>query len=155
MGILAEETGVRAEIALRNFITVPGTKQAASIERWTAISGRSRDIEQTHLNWELIPMKRLYITFAVFFNLYLGNTVLAEEEKQSKKEKPVALVSPKPAAVANSDIEIKVKHDGEQVTVAAEFIVPVTPQQAWAVLTDFENIPSFNSGVLLSKVTSR
>jgi carbon monoxide dehydrogenase subunit G len=119
-------------------------------------SGRAGNIEQMHLKRRFIPMKRLYITFAVFSNLYLGNTVLAEEEKQSKREKPVALISPKPAAIAyNSDIEIKVKHDGEQVTVAAEFIVPVAPQQAWAVLTDFEHIPSFNSGVLFSKVISR
>jgi carbon monoxide dehydrogenase subunit G len=101
-------------------------------------------------------MKRLYITLAVFLNLFLGNTVLALEEKQSKNQKTRALSSVKQAAIAyNSDIEIKVKHDGEQVTVDAEFIVPVVPQQAWTVLTDFENIPSFNSGILSSKVTSR
>jgi len=101
-------------------------------------------------------MKRLYITLAVFLNLFLGNAVLAEEEKQSKNEKTRALISVKQAAIAyNNDIQVKVKHDGEQVIVDAEFIVPVVPQQAWAVLTDFENIPSFNSGVLSSKVTSR
>jgi carbon monoxide dehydrogenase subunit G len=100
-------------------------------------------------------MKRLYITFAVFFNLLAGNTALAEEEKQ-KHEKTSAMISVKQAATAyNSDIAVKVKHDSEQVTVDVEFIVPVVPQQAWAVLTDFENLPSFNAGVLASKVTSR
>jgi carbon monoxide dehydrogenase subunit G len=100
-------------------------------------------------------MKRLYITFAVFFNLLAGNTALAEEEKQ-KHEKTSAMISVKQAATAyNSDIAVKVKHDSEQITVDVEFIVPVVPQQAWAVLTDFENLPSFNAGVLASKVTSR
>jgi carbon monoxide dehydrogenase subunit G len=100
-------------------------------------------------------MKRLYITFAVFFNLLVGNTALAEEEKQ-KHEKTSALVSARQATTAyNSDIAVKVKHDSEQVIVDVEFIVPVVPQQAWAVLTDFENLPSFNAGVLSSKVTSR
>ena len=100
-------------------------------------------------------MKRLCITFAVFFNLFVGNMVLAEEEKQ-KHEKIPTLISVKQAATAyNDDIAVKVKHDSEQVTVDVEFIVPVVPQQAWAVLTDFENLASFNAGVLASKVTSR
>ncbi len=100
-------------------------------------------------------MKRLYITFAVFFNLFVGNTVLAEEEKQ-KYEKTPALIPVKQAAISyNNDIAVKVKHDSEQVTVDVEFVVPVVPQQAWAVLTDFENLPSFNTGVLASRVTSR
>ena len=100
-------------------------------------------------------MKRLCITFAVFFNLFVGNMVLAEEEKQ-KHEKIPTLIPVKQAATAyNDDIAVKVKHDSEQVTVDVEFIVPVVPQQAWAVLTDFENLASFNAGVLASKVTSR
>jgi carbon monoxide dehydrogenase subunit G len=100
-------------------------------------------------------MKRLCITFAVFFNLFVGNMVLAEEEKQ-KHEKIPTLISVKQAATAyNDDIAVKVKHDSEQVTVDVEFIVPVVPQQAWAVLTDFENLASFNAGVLSSKITSR
>ena len=104
----------------------------------------------------LIPMKRLYITFAFFFNLFLGNTVLAEEEKQSKNEKASALIPVKQATIPfDSNIEVKVQHHGEQITVDAAFVVPVVPQQAWAVLTDFENIPSFNSGVLSSKVIGR
>src|SRR5690242_16188512 len=100
-------------------------------------------------------MKRLYITFAVFFNVLAVNTAFAEEEKQ-KYEKTSALISVKEAPRAyNSEIAVKVKHDSEQVTVDVEFIVPVVPQQAWAVLTDFENLASFNAGVLASKVTSR
>ncbi|HEX8873724.1 MAG TPA: SRPBCC family protein [Nitrosospira sp.] len=101
-------------------------------------------------------MKRLHITFAVFLNLFLGNTVLAEDGKQSGNEKvPVPLLAKRDTVPYNDDIQVEVSNDGEQITVEAAFVVPVAPRQAWAVLTDFENIPSFNSGVLSSKITGR
>ena len=52
-------------------------------------------------------------------------------------------------------ISIRVRNDGEQISIDASFMVPVAPEQAWAVLTDFDNIPNFNRGVLSSKVTAR
>jgi ribosome-associated toxin RatA of RatAB toxin-antitoxin module len=102
-------------------------------------------------------MNKLQIAFVtILFNFYFGNCVMAEEEKQSKSDKATAL-NPASAIVDPHDknIAIKVRNDGEQIIVDANFIVPVMPQQAWAVLTDFENIPSFNPDVLSSKITGR
>jgi len=59
------------------------------------------------------------------------------------------------AALYYDDIEVSVRHDGEQITIEASFIVPVVPRQAWAVLTDFESLPYFNPGIVASKVTER
>lgn len=56
---------------------------------------------------------------------------------------------------SNKEIEVKVRHDGGRIVIYVTFLVPVMPQQAWAVLTDFDNIPSFISGVQFSKVISR
>ena len=81
---------------------------------------------------------------------------MAGEEKQSKSDKAVALNPARPVADShNKNIAIKVQNDGEQIIVDANFIVPVVPQQAWAVLTDFENIPNFNPDILSSKITGR
>ncbi len=55
----------------------------------------------------------------------------------------------------DKDIEIRVQNDGERIIVQAAFVVPVTPQQAWAVLTDFDNIPNFIADVQSSKVTNK
>ncbi|MDE2366721.1 MAG: SRPBCC family protein [Betaproteobacteria bacterium] len=100
-------------------------------------------------------MKRLHIMFAVFFNLFLVNTVLAEDGEPSGNKKVAPLLVKREAMPYNDDIQVEVWHDGEQITVEAAFVVPVAPRQAWAVLTDFENIPSFNSGVLSSRITGR
>jgi carbon monoxide dehydrogenase subunit G len=102
-------------------------------------------------------MKRFEITCAaVLVCLFMGNGVLAQEEKQAR-----GLTAPTFSSSRSGDlsspkkISIRVRNDGEQITIDASFIVPVAPQQAWAVLTDFDNIPNFNPGVLSSKVTGR
>ncbi|SEO66800.1 SRPBCC family protein [Nitrosovibrio sp. Nv6] len=102
-------------------------------------------------------MTKLQITFAaVLLNLFLGGPVLAEEEKKARSEKTPTL-NPVRQVMDPHDknIAINIQNDGEQIVVDANFIVPVVPQQAWAVLTDFDNIPKFNSSVLFSKVTDR
>lgn len=98
-------------------------------------------------------MSKLQITFAaVLFNLFLGDSALAQEEKQLGGEEASAF-NPAKKALETHDISVKIENDGEQIIVDASFIVPVTPRQAWMVLTDFDNVPMFNSGVLSSKVT--
>jgi ribosome-associated toxin RatA of RatAB toxin-antitoxin module len=102
-------------------------------------------------------MNKLQIAFVtILFNFYFGDCVMAEEEKQSKSAQATALNPARPVADTHlKNIAIKVRNDGEQIIVDANFIVPVVPQQAWAVLTDFENIPHFNPDVLSSKITGR
>lgn len=93
---------------------------------------------------------------AVLINLFLGNAVLAGDEMRNS-----SMPSPASSSARNSDarpaknLAVRVRNDGEQITVEATFVVPVLPEQAWAVLTDFDNIPNFNSGVVASKVTGR
>ena len=102
-------------------------------------------------------MKRFEITCAaVLVCLFMGNSVLAQEEKQPHSVTAPAFGSSRSGDLSNlKKISIRVQNDGEQITIDASFIVPVAPQQAWAVLTDFDNIPNFNPGVLSSKVTGR
>jgi carbon monoxide dehydrogenase subunit G len=102
-------------------------------------------------------MKRFEITCAaVFINLFLANSVLAEDEMRTSR-----VSSPASSSTKNGDarpaknLAVRVRNDGEQITVVASFVVPVLPDQAWAVLTDFDNIPNFNPGVVSSKVTGR
>ena len=102
-------------------------------------------------------MKRFKITCAVvLINLSLGGTVLAEDEYRASAVSAPPSNSFKNGGVGPAkNIAIRVRNDGEEITVEATFIVPVLPQQAWAVLTDFDNIPNFNPGVVSSKVTGR
>lgn len=53
------------------------------------------------------------------------------------------------------EIEVSARSDGERIVIYATFLVPVGPQQAWAVLTDFDNIPNFISSVQFSKIINR
>ena len=102
-------------------------------------------------------MKRFEITCAaVLVCLFMGNSVLAQEEKQGRSVTAPAFGSSRSGDSTDlKKINVRVHNDGEQITIDASFIVPVAPQQAWAVLTDFDNIPNFNSGILSSKVISR
>ena len=56
---------------------------------------------------------------------------------------------------SNEEIEVKVQHDSGHIIIYVTFLVPVMPQQAWAALTDFDNIASFISDVQFSKVISK
>jgi carbon monoxide dehydrogenase subunit G len=102
-------------------------------------------------------MRRFEITcVAVFINLFLGNVVLAENVKRASMVTASASNSTRNGdALSTKNIAVRVRNDGEQITLDATFIAPVLPEQAWAVLTDFDNIPNFNRGVVFSKVTGR
>jgi carbon monoxide dehydrogenase subunit G len=56
--------------------------------------------------------------------------------------------------VANEDIGVKVKIDGENVIVDLSLIVPATQQEVWDVLIDFEHMADFVSNLKESKVIS-
>lgn len=101
--------------------------------------------------------KRFEITCAaVLVCLFTGNSVLAQEEQQARSVTASAISSSRSGDLSNlKKISIRVRNDGEQISIDASFMVPVAPEQAWAVLTDFDNIPNFNRGVLSSKVTAR
>jgi carbon monoxide dehydrogenase subunit G len=95
-------------------------------------------------------------SFTLLLTLLLSKSVLAEGEKQPEKERaPIVNSAAQIIERHNTDIEVKVKNDGELITVDVAFTVPVLPQQAWAVLTDFDNIPNFISSIRSSKVIDR
>ncbi|MGH8684966.1 MAG: SRPBCC family protein, partial [Nitrosospira sp.] len=95
-------------------------------------------------------------SFALLLTLLLSKSVLAEGEKQPEKERaPIVNSAAQIIERHNTDIDVKVKNDGELITVDVAFTVPVLPQQAWAVLTDFDNIPNFISSIRSSKVIDR
>ncbi|MBU0753314.1 MAG: SRPBCC family protein [Gammaproteobacteria bacterium] len=55
----------------------------------------------------------------------------------------------------NSEVEVTVRVDGLEVHVTATLTVDASPQEAWAVLTDFDNMSRFVSNLELSEVVSR
>ncbi|MDN5751665.1 MAG: SRPBCC family protein [Nitrosospira sp.] len=87
--------------------------------------------------------------------LFLFRSVWANEGKPSDNGKAPTANSTEQAERHDTDIKIKVQNDGEQITVDATFTVPVLPPQAWAVLTDFDNIPNFISSIQSSRVIDR
>ena len=87
--------------------------------------------------------------------MFLSGPVSAEAERRSKIEKASTVnLAEQTNERHDKEIEVRVQNDGERIIVYATFVVPVVPQQAWVVLTDFDNIPSFISGVQSSKVTN-
>jgi uncharacterized membrane protein len=63
-----------------------------------------------------------------------------------------------PAAAANernSEVDVSVRVDGDDVHVTVNFTVDATPQEVWAVLTDFDNMAKFVSNLETSDVQSR
>lgn len=103
-----------------------------------------------------ILVKKLHVTSAAFLlGLFLSGPVSAEAERRSKIEKASTVnLAEQTNEHHDKEIEVKVQNDGERILVYATFVVPVVPQQAWAVLTDFDNISSFISSVQSSKVTN-
>ena len=103
-------------------------------------------------------MNKLQLTFAaILLNFFLGDSIWAQEEGEwPKTEKVHVLNSAKQVLEPDyRDIMVEVQNEGDHIIIDASFVVPVAPQQAWAVLTDFENVPQFNPGVLSSRVTRR
>ncbi len=100
-------------------------------------------------------MKKFYVTsVALLLGLLLSSSASAEAERRPRIEKAsTASLVEQASERRDKEIEVKVQNDGERILVYVTFVVPVRPQQAWSVLTDFENIPNFISGVQTSKVT--
>ena len=102
-------------------------------------------------------MNKFQVTFAaILLNLFLGDSAWSQEENQPRSEN-VQVLNPVKQILEPHDknIRVDVQNDGEQIIIDVSFVVPVAPQKAWAVLTDFENIPQFNPGILSSRVTGR
>ncbi len=57
-------------------------------------------------------------------------------------------------APQDSNIDVKVQINGDNVTIDLSVVVPATRQQVWAVLTDFEHMSGFVSNLKESKVLS-
>ena len=55
----------------------------------------------------------------------------------------------------NSEVEVSVRVDGDDVHVTVNFTVDATPQEVWAVLTDFDGMAKFVSNLETSAVASR
>lgn len=55
----------------------------------------------------------------------------------------------------NSEVDVTVRVDGDDVQVTASFTVDATPQEVWAVLTDFDNMEKFVSNLETSEVVAR
>ncbi len=58
-------------------------------------------------------------------------------------------------AGAEPEITVGVVRDGETVTVDADMRVPVTPQEAWAVLADYEHFADFVPNMQVSRIASK
>lgn len=89
--------------------------------------------------------------FILMLILIAGDPVFAGGATTPENEGMVDVVE-RPSEYRQDDIDIKIQNDGEKIIVDANFTVPVTPHHAWAVLTDFDNIPRFMSSVQSSKV---
>lgn len=101
-------------------------------------------------------MKIIATSIAFLPFLLLSEPISAEGEKQPEKLNTITVNSATQIVQRhNTDVKVKVENDGEQIIVNATFTVPVVPQQAWAVLTDFDNISNFISSVQSSKVIGR
>jgi len=60
-----------------------------------------------------------------------------------------------PAALPADGIEVRAQINGEEVIVEASLFVSATPQESWAVLTDYEAAPRIHSNIQSSTVLSR
>lgn len=67
----------------------------------------------------------------------------------------VCAVSAGAASAYAADMAITVARNGELVVVDAGFDVPVTPRQAWQVLTDYEHMTRFMPNLASSTVLAR
>jgi uncharacterized membrane protein len=56
---------------------------------------------------------------------------------------------------APDDIKVKVQKDGDSVIIDLTVTIPATPEEAWAVLTDFDHMPQFLSNLQSSKILEK
>lgn len=106
--------------------------------------------------YEYMKAKTIFMPFILVLILIVSNSVLATGTKPLENERTsTPEVAVRPGEYRYNDIDIRIQNDGEQIIVDASFTVPVLPHHAWAVLTDFDNIPNFISSVQFSKVVHR
>ncbi|WP_177171797.1 SRPBCC family protein [Nitrosovibrio tenuis] len=93
------------------------------------------------------------ISAAFLLGLLLNAPVSAEAERQPKIEKTSAVnLVEQNNEHHDREIEVSVQNNGERIVIYVTFLAPVVAQQAWSVLTDFDNFSNFLSGVQSSKV---
>ncbi len=101
--------------------------------------------------------EKMYLRHALLLiGLLLTGFASAEADKRSKIERESSSVKTYHANHSQGhQIDVKVHNDGERVLIHVSFLVPVLPQQAWAVLTDFNNLSDFMPGIQSSKVSNK
>jgi carbon monoxide dehydrogenase subunit G len=67
----------------------------------------------------------------------------------------LGLAAVRATATGNEDIEVKVQRSAGVVIVDASFAVSASPQEVWAVLTDFEHMARFVGNLKSSSVVAR
>ena len=102
-------------------------------------------------------MKKMNIRpVLLLIGLLLTGFASAEVEKRSRIDRGSSSVQTDQANDRQDhEIEIKVHNNGERVLIYVSFLVPVMPQQAWAVLTDFNNLSDFTTSIQSSKVSNK
>ncbi|MBP0132863.1 MAG: hypothetical protein ITD31_05710 [Nitrosospira sp.] len=92
----------------------------------------------------------------ILIGLLLTGFASAEVEKRSMTDRGSSSVQTNQANDRQDhEIEIKVHNNGERVLIYVSFLVPVMPQQAWAVLTDFNNLSDFTTSIQSSRVSNK
>lgn len=92
----------------------------------------------------------------LLIGLLLTGFASAEVEKRSMTDRGSSSVQTNQANDRQDhEIEIKVHNNGERVLIYVSFVVPVMPQQAWAVLTDFNNLSDFTTSIQSSRVSNK
>ena len=65
------------------------------------------------------------------------------------------VVGAKAGPLPEQDLDIRVRIDGGSVIVNVDFYVRATPEEAWAVMTDFDNASRFVAKLHESRILSR
>lgn len=92
----------------------------------------------------------------ILIGLLLTGFASAEVEKRSRIDRGSSSTQTDQANDRqDQEIEIKVHNNGERVLIYVSFLVPVMPQQAWAVLTDFNNLSDFTTSIQSSRVSNK
>ena len=92
----------------------------------------------------------------ILIGLLLTGFASAEVEKRSRTDRGSSSAQTDQANDRqDNEIEIKVHNNGERVLIYVSFLVPVLPQQAWAVLTDFNNLSDFTTSIQSSRVSNK
>ena len=68
---------------------------------------------------------------------------------------PLAHAQASAPVSADGDLQVTVQKNGEVVTIDSSITLPASPQEVWAVLSDFDHMASFLHGVDASSITAR